>query len=132
MAVGENVNHETLAACAEGHIEEGATISSDAYSSYLKAFSSGKYRHEPKRFTKADKGHLKWLRVFISNAKTCILGTCHGLGDQHFQAYLDEFCYRANRRGFTGELFNRLLCACASAFTITYKSLTACLADASG
>jgi hypothetical protein len=65
MTIGENVNHETLAACAEGHIEEGVTISSDAYSSYLKAFSSGKYRHEPKRFTRADKDHLKWLHVCI-------------------------------------------------------------------
>jgi ribosomal protein L37AE/L43A len=132
MAARENVKHETLAAFAQAHIEEGAVISSDAYTAYLKAFSSSKHPHEPKRFTKADKDHLKWLHVFVSNAKTFILGTCHGLGDQHFQAYLDEFCYRANRRGFTGELFNRLLFACASAFTITYKSLTACLADASG
>jgi transposase-like protein len=132
MAISENIKHETLAAFAQAHIEKGAVISSDAYTSYLKAFNSGKYRHEPKRFTKADKDHLKWLHVFVSNAKTFILGTYHGLGDQHFQAYLDEFCYRANRRGFTGELFDRLLFACASAFTITYKSLTVCLADASG
>ncbi|MDR2521752.1 MAG: hypothetical protein LBC72_04265, partial [Spirochaetaceae bacterium] len=64
-----------LAAFAQAHIEEAAVISSDAYSSYLKVFSSGKYPHEPKRFTKADKDHLKWLHVFVSNAKTFILGT---------------------------------------------------------
>ena len=51
MAMSENVAAETLAAFAQPHIEEGSTISSDAYSSYLKAFSAGKYRHEPKRLT---------------------------------------------------------------------------------
>jgi transposase-like protein len=132
MAVGENVAGETLVAFAERHIEEGSRISSDAYRSYQKAFASGAYRHEPKRFDRADGEHLKWLHTFVSNAKTFILGTYHGLDKRHFQAYLDEFCYRANRRGFAGEQFDRLLCACASTFALTYKSLVVCPADASG
>lgn len=132
MEMGENLKGETLVLFAEKHIAEGSIISSDAYSSYQKAFSDGKYSHEMKKFDKDDKEHLKWLHTFVSNAKTFILGTYHGLDGRHFQAYLDEFCYRANRRGFANELFDRLLCACASTAAITYKMLTACQAEANG
>ncbi len=47
-----------------------------------------------------DPEHLKWLHVVISNAKTFINGTFHGLSERHLQRYLDEFCYRFNRRKF--------------------------------
>jgi len=35
------------------------------------------------------------------------------LVEKHLQAYLDEFCFRFNRRRAEGQLFNRLLNACA-------------------
>jgi transposase-like protein len=124
MAISPNLKSDTLVAFAEKNITEGSTISSDAYSSYIKAFSSGKYPHKPLKFDpKKEPDHLRWLHTFVSNAKTFILGTYHGLDDTHFQAYLDEFCFRANRRFFASELFDRLLCACASTMTITYKKL---------
>ncbi|MBW2599720.1 MAG: IS1595 family transposase, partial [Deltaproteobacteria bacterium] len=41
------------------------------------------------------------------------------------QSYPDEFCYRFNRRNFKGQLFNRLLNACASTSTVTYDELIA-------
>jgi transposase-like protein len=124
MAVNADPQSDTLAAFAEKHIAEGSTISGGAYSSYIKAFSTGKYPHKPLKFDpKEEPGHLKWLHAFVSNAKTFILGTYHGPGGTHFQAYLDEFCFRANRRFFASELFNRLLCACSSTTTVTYKEL---------
>ncbi|MDR1444699.1 MAG: transposase, partial [Treponema sp.] len=59
------------------------------------------------------------LHTIVSNAKSFILGTYHGLADTHFQAYLDEFCYRFNRRSVASELFNRLVYACVSTGTVT-------------
>lgn len=52
--------------------------------------------------------------MIIGNAKTFIMGTYHGLEDKFLQAYLDEFCYRFNKRFNLKELFGRLLNACIS------------------
>jgi hypothetical protein len=73
---------------------------------------------------KGNPDHLKWLHTMISNAKAFIGGTYHGLASKHLQSYLDEFCFRTNRRRFEGQLFNRLLISCVSTDTITYQKLT--------
>jgi hypothetical protein len=124
MAVTDNVASEALISFAEKNIAEGATIRSDAYRSYGKAFSEGTYQHQPIKYDPQESPeHLRWLHTVVSNAKQFILGTYHGLDETHFQAYLDEFCFRINRRFFTSQLFDRLLCACSATSTITYKSL---------
>jgi hypothetical protein len=124
MTVSDDLTGRSLAAFAEKNIAPGAAISSDPYRSYLKAFSDGAYAHEPKKFdAKGDKNRLKRLHTVVSNAKTGILETYHGLDATHFQVYLDEFCFRMNRRFFAPQLFDRLLCACTSTATVTYKSL---------
>jgi hypothetical protein len=61
----------------------------------------------------------------ILHLQAFIAGTFHGLDAKHLQAYLNEFCYRFNRRNFKGELFNRLVNCCLSASTITFAELTA-------
>lgn len=63
------------------------------------------------------------LCTAISNLKALIAGTYHGLDKKHLQAYFNEYCYRYNRRGFKGQLFNRLLKACLETTTITYRQL---------
>ncbi|MDR1444620.1 MAG: IS1595 family transposase, partial [Treponema sp.] len=50
----------------------------------------------------------------------------------HFQAYLDEFCYRFNRRGAASELFNRLVYACVSTGTVTRDALYGHMATETG
>jgi len=65
-----------------------------------------------------------WVHTFISNAKAFIAGTFHRLDKKHLQAYLDEFCYRFNRRKWRSQLFNRLLQACISGPITTYAGLT--------
>lgn len=67
---------------------------------------------------------LHWTHIVISNAKTFVAGTFHGLDGKHLQQYLDEFCYRFNRRRREAELFDRLLLACATAPPLTYDELT--------
>jgi len=51
-------------------------------------------------------------------------GTFHGLDEKHIQRYLDEFCYRFNRRYREAELFDRLLTAGVAAPPLTYDELT--------
>jgi transposase-like protein len=124
MSVEDDLTSETLVQFAEKNIVPGSTVKSDAYSSYIKAFKGETYRHESEKFDiRENPEHLHWLHTIVSNAKRFILGTYHGLDGTHFQAYLDEFCFRINRRLFSAQLFDRLLCACASTSTITYQNL---------
>ena len=67
---------------------------------------------------------LPWVHTIISNAKAFVLGTYHGIGPKHLQVYLDEFCYRFNRRFWEDQLFNRMLAACMNCETITFGELT--------
>ena len=123
MKVIPNIKGQTLVGFAQQNIEEGSTISSDKYR-YYKTLANNGYKHEPKEFNVTENpDHLKWLYTIISNAKAFIGGTYHGLDPKHLQAYLDEICYRFNRRKFKGEMFNRLLKSCISYRTITYPEL---------
>ena len=108
---------------AEWNIAEGSVVRTDGFSSYPKALG-GQYEHKPERFDfKGNPEHLKRLHRVAGNAKAFILGTYHGLGKRHMQAYLDEFCFRFNRRRAEGQLFNRLLNACANSHTVIYEEL---------
>lgn len=58
---------------------------------------------------------LPWVHTFISNAKTWLLGTHHGIGADYLENYLAEYTYRFNRRHDPDALFHRGLVACATA-----------------
>lgn len=124
MQVVSDVKSETIASFAEENIEQGATIASDGFSSY-KILAEKGFVHEGKLCDPvSDPEHLKWLHTIISNAKAFIMGTYHGLGERHLQYYLDEFCYRFNRRKFTLQHFDRTLFACIFAPKLSYAELT--------
>lgn len=125
MKVIPDVKGVTLVEFANDHIDAQSMICSDAYHSYNALVKKG-FKLEAKKYNHAENpDHLKWLHKVISNAKALIDGTFHGLDQKHLQSYLNEFCYRFNRRKFKGELFNRLLSCCASTATITYSELAA-------
>ncbi len=50
-----------------------------------------------------------WVHTAISNAKKKLLGLHHQVKDVYMQNYLDEFCYKFNRRHFGNALFDRLI-----------------------
>lgn len=54
---------------------------------------------------------LKWVHIAIANAKRTLLGIYHKVNGKYLQAYLDEFCYKLNRRYFGENLFDRLIIA---------------------
>jgi transposase-like protein len=121
--VVETVNGETVTEIAKRTIEPEAEVHTDGLSAYEKLGKEG-YEHHAEVFDpKNNPDHLHWLHTIISNAKAFIGGTYHGLDEKHLQRYLDEFCYRFNRRKFEGQLFNRLLSACIEGICITYKQI---------
>jgi transposase-like protein len=87
----------------------------DALSSYNKL--SAVINHH-KVINKAPKKTVKllpWVHIAISNAKRTLLSTYHQVSDQFIQNYLNEFCYKLNRRFFTTNIFDRLITAAIAA-----------------
>lgn len=67
---------------------------------------------------------LPWVHRFISNAKTWVLGTHHGVGGHYLKNYLAEFTYRFNRRHDSKGLFSRALFACTQSGAIGLGALS--------
>ncbi len=63
---------------------------------------------------------LGWLHLAVSLAKRFILGTYHGVSKKHLQKYLDEFCYRFNRRFKETSIHESLIRACVFASPCAY------------
>ncbi len=53
---------------------------------------------------------LPWVHTMISNAKRNLLGIHHSMTKYYLQNYLNEFCYKTNRR-YNDNLFDRLMVA---------------------
>jgi len=121
MRVVPNLKGPTVGKFARAAIAEGSTIETDAMRSYRKPLSE-KYNHNWEIFD-ADKEMLVWLHTIISNAKSFVQGTFHGLDELHLQRYLDEFCWRFNRRHRTDRIFFDLLRSVAGAPKQTYADL---------
>lgn len=117
--LSQEIIHDTL----KQYVKEKSTIQTDAYRIYAKVHQNGYARKSLLSKNLKASDLLKWVHVFISNAKSSINGTFHGLEEKHLQRYLDEFCYRFNRRFWEPQLFNRLLNACISTESITYTEL---------
>ena len=107
------------------HIAPGQNIRTDGLSSYKYLKTIG-HRHIGTAVP-MEKAHedLHWVHIAISNAKRFLLGTYHGVSHKHLQRYLDEFCYRFNRRAWEKQITLRLLTACIFAKPITYAELKA-------
>ena len=110
MLAVEDVKKETLKAFITSSVDANATIVHDgfgAYQSLAEERSTLTMKFDPVN----NPDHMQWLHKAISNAKSFILGTYHGIKGKYMQAYFDEYCYRYNRRKFKSEWFNRLLMA---------------------
>jgi len=96
------------------NIQNDAVIITDKSTSY-EAFSALFETHISVKSDKTViKTTLKWVHVTISNAKRNLLGVYHMMNSQYLQNYLNEFCYRLNRRYFGERLFNQLVIAVAN------------------
>jgi len=121
MKVVPNLRGKTVGAFAKEAIAENAVVETDAYRSYRKSLSE-KFNHDWQIFD-AEKEMLVWLHTIVSNAKSFVQGTFHGLDELHLQRYLDEFCWRFNRRHRTDNIFFDLLHSTVSSPKMTYADL---------
>jgi hypothetical protein len=118
MKVLMNHTKEKAEEILEKFVRDDAFIISDDSTSYV-GFSSVVEGHATHKSTKeVTKSNLKWVHIAISNAKRNLLGTYHMVKLKYLQNYLDEFCYKLNRRYFGENLFNRLVLATASGLLV--------------
>ena len=113
---------KSVSAVAQQIVRPGSEIHSDALRSFHAALK-GTYTHHYQVFDK-DSGALRWVHILISNVKSFLLGTYHGLGKKHLQRYSDEFAFRFNRRFWPQQLFPRLVSAVAVSNILGYGDLT--------
>jgi hypothetical protein len=120
---GESVDSDTVKGFTTGTIEKGSEIHTDGLNIYNHLSENGYTHLKMKYDPKTQPEHLHWTHIIISNAKAFINGTFHGLDSIHLQRYLDEFCYRFNRRWMKTDVFPRLVLACARSTKMTYYEL---------
>ena len=121
MLVIDDLTSETITPLVEKNVSSDSKIGSDNSTSYVKLKSIVK-EHNPKVIAKKDVGKaLPWVHIAISNAKRMLLDIFHDIKPEYLQNYLNEFCYKFNRRYFGEGLFDRLMVA-----AVTYKNQFRC------
>jgi transposase-like protein len=108
MKAVKAVNFKNVDDFVKHHLLAGQNVRTDAFRG-LNIIDKTQ-QHEP-RVTPSNKVDewLPWVHIAIGNLKAFLLGTFHGVTSNYLQEYLDEFCYRFNRRFVEKQIPNRLL-----------------------
>jgi len=64
---------------------------------------------------------LPWVHIAVSNVKRLLLDVHHKLKNEYLQYYLNEYCYKFNRRYYGDKIFDRLLITAVS-YSPDFKS----------
>jgi transposase-like protein/DNA-directed RNA polymerase subunit RPC12/RpoP len=117
MMTISNLKSETIATLVQETVCSESIIDSDDSTSYVKLKNSVK-EHHPQVIDKKEVGKvLPWVHIAISNAKRQLLAIYHHVKPEYLQSYLNEFCYKFNRRYYAENLFDRLIIA-----SVNYKN----------
>jgi len=114
MKVLENHSSESIRKETESNVNSTSLVTSDKASTcnlleelvetHVTEYSSKQTTNEV----------LKWVHIVITNAKNMCKGVFHKMNREFLQNYLNEFCYKLNRRYFRLRVFQRLTYAIAS------------------
>jgi len=111
MKLNQSEKSEDMQVLVKNHVSGNAVVFSDnsrAYTAIHKVVE--KHEIENSKDTFSTKS-LRWVHVAVSNLKRTLLGIYHSIDDPFLQNYLDEFCYKLNRRYFGEKLFDRAFIA---------------------
>jgi len=106
------------------YVQPGVTVKTDGATNFK--FLKNEYDHQAhKMYVKADNDkHLPHVHIMIANLKTWLRGTFNFLPHKNAQRFLDEFCFRFNRRNRLHSIFDTLLYKTLNSQTVTYAELT--------
>jgi hypothetical protein len=112
MKVVHSLKKESIKNVVDGVLEKGTKIITDGSNSYNDLNED--YELESKVVPKKEiNSVLPWVHKAISNAKRLLLDVHHRIDDDFLQNYLNEFCYKFNRKYFENQ-FDRLMIAAVS------------------
>jgi ISXO2 transposase-like protein/transposase-like zinc ribbon protein len=112
-------------------VEAGSVIQTDAWPGYASLVARG-YQHRPTSVRAQNRGRaaalelLPRVHLVVSLLKRWLVGTHQGaVRPEHLDYYLDEFCFRFNRRRSRrrGLLFQRLLENAVRIDPLTYEAI---------
>ena len=113
MIVMNDLKANSINKEVEAVVDRDTIVLSDGYRGYSKLEMVIK-QHIAITTTEIKEVHtvLPWVHSAIGNAKRILDGIRHSNGQDYLQNYLNEYCYKYNRRYFGEKLFDRLLLAC--------------------
>ena len=110
MKVIPDLKAETVTEQVKKHVSAEARLDTDDSTSYV-ALKDAVAEHRPVKVAdRKQAGKMfPWVHVAIANAKRWLLANHHDIKEEFLQFYLNEFCYKFNRRYFGEAMFDRLL-----------------------
>lgn len=130
MAVIDDATAATLTGFVRANVMAGATVHTDAWQGYRPLAKLG-YDHQPRSQRAAARlgddpdDILPRVHRVISNLKSWLQGTHHGVSRKHLQVYLDEYTFRFNRRRTPMAAFQTLLGLQSQQQPTTYRQIIA-------
>lgn len=113
---------KTLYPIIESKVSSDAQVVTDEYPSYDKL----KEKFPNAKQIKSDKGKtFPVVHQQIMNMKGWLRGIHHQCSEKHYQKYLDEYCFRTNRRNTEQGIFKAIMLRVVQMKTQTFKELTA-------
>ena len=102
----EGINYEV-----KKYVDPRTKVISDGWRGYNK-LTEVVAIHKPETVP-AKEAHKKlpWVHTNIGNSKRVLDGFHHSIGKGYLQNYLNEFCYKLNRRNFESDMFDRIMAA---------------------
>lgn len=91
--------------------DEKSIVFTDKSTSYVDIADYVEMHVTEKSSKESTKETLRWVHIFISNAKRNLLGNYHKIKGKYLQYYLNEFVYKLIRRYFGEKLFDRMVVA---------------------
>jgi len=116
MKVLENQKAEGINEMVSKNIEQCSIMFTDKSTSYIDIADYVEVHITEKSSEETTRTTLKWVHIAISNAKRTLLGIYHKIKGAYLQRYLDEFCYKLNRRYYNNYRFERLTLAVAKIY----------------
>jgi transposase-like protein len=117
-----NYKKKTLYPIIEAYVASDAEVVTDEYSSY------DKLKDKFPKATQRNSGKGKTFPIVhqqIMNMKGWLRGIHHQCSQKHYQKYLDEYCFRMNRRNTEQGIFSAIILRVVQSKTKTFKELRA-------
>jgi transposase-like protein len=122
-----NAKTETLRPAIQAHVSPNAKVATDAAYAYTQIVPTDRHTvgvHKEELWNHGTVRATRTIEGAFSLLKRGLVGSFHRISGDHIQAYLDEFCWRYDRRGVQKEMFDALLENVAAGKPLTYKKLT--------